>query len=548
MVITHQNPKYENNPQISSSEVFFCNYSSAFRNKRKKYKGINTGYFPTTFTPDGLITVLKKGHAITTGFYGKVDNYGFPKTDTAHWKSSRLLIIDCDNRSLYQLNQDDFVKQYAMCIYVTPSSKPENLRSRAIFLLDTPITDAEQYKELATTLALYTLRHLDPDPNATKLTQRVYGSSRGYFIERPENILPLSVIKHQVTQYRAEKIIDAIMPAKGSKKIAIISSLSKEFHFHSNNTDSLLAGETLVEGDRNNRINQASYNLTLRGWGEEEVLRKILPLATFSGLGIRESERSILSGIKGAKRDMKKYFYVDNRHRHTELTDEAKRLLISVMQHDWKSGYTAMIAVAMCKMFARQGQAFHLTNSLIQRMTGFDAKTVAKHLKTILKTGIFKATKKQATYRAKPTTDNTTLTIDGQTYTLTASIFEVLLENRTNTETLKPAELLTFMQMLSDKTQRKTLQYSRTHAQKAISKLKQLGVLVRKGWHYAIAFFKGLTVARTKQKPTITTNDLVVGENTPHSQDAQKPRQLRHQNGVFGLDNGMAERLTPQME
>lgn len=549
MVIIHQNPKYENNPQISSGEVFFCNYSSAFRNKRKKYKGINSGYFPTTFTASGLIEKLKKGHAITTGFYGKVDNYGFPKTDTAHWKSSRILIVDCDNRSLIDLNKDPFVKQYALCIYATPSSTLENPRSRAIFLLDTPITDPEQYKELSTTLALYTLSHLDPDPNATKLTQRVYGASKGYFIERPENILPLSVMKHQVSQYRGEKIIDAIMPYTDTQKVKVISSLSREFRGHSDNTDSLLAGETLYEGDRNNRINAASYNLTLRGWDEKEIMRKVLPLATYSGLGIRESERSILSGIKGAKRDTQKYTYTDKRHNKKELTDEAKRQLISVLRYDWKSGYTAMIAITMCKMFARQGQGFYLTNSLIQRITGFDAKTIAKHLKVILKTRLFKAIKrKEATYRAKPATDDTTLTIDGLTHTLTADIFDILLENHINAPTMTPAELRTFCQLINGSTQRKAIRYTRTHAQKAINGLKKISVLIRCESHYKITILKGLLRIAKKYIPTVRTNDLVRGKSMPQSQDTQKPHQMRLDDKVFGLIDEVTAWMTPQKE
>jgi hypothetical protein len=542
-----QNSKYDNNPQIENGEVFFCNYSSAFRNKRKKYKGINSGYFPTTFTASSLVDKLKKGHAITTGFYGKVDNYGFPKTDTAHWRSSRLLIIDCDNRSLIELNQDDFVKQYALCIYATPSSKPGNARSRAIFLLDTPIADPDQYKEMAEALALYTLSSLDPDSNATKLTQRVYGASRGYFIERPENILPLSVMKHQVSQYRGEKIMDAIMPYTNAKKGTIINSLSCEFRGHSANTDSLLAGETLFEGDRNNRINQASYNLTLRGWGEQKIMRTVLPLATFSGLSIRESERSILSGIKGATRDIKTYTYVDRRQ--AELTDEAKRQLISVMQYNWKSGYTAMIAVAMCKMFARQGQGFYLTNSLIQKMTDFDAKTVRKHIKTIVKTKLFTANKrKKNIYRAQPTTDDTTLIIEGQKKQLTASIFEILLENRTNTDTMTPCELRTFFQLINGSTQRKAIRYARTHAQRAINGLKELKILIRQGKHYLINLVKGFQTVKEEHAPLIATNDLVGGDNKPQPQDAPKHHQMRFDDEVFGLFDGQTEGLTPQRE
>jgi putative DNA primase/helicase len=69
----------------------------------------------------------------------------------ANFMSSSVLSLDFhtedERSSLESLAADPFIRDHGAFLYETPSSTPKKPRGRAVFILDTPITDAGQYSE-----------------------------------------------------------------------------------------------------------------------------------------------------------------------------------------------------------------------------------------------------------------------------------------------------------------------------------------------------------------------------------------------------------------
>ena len=69
---------------------------------------------------------------------------------TANFVSAQHIGLDDDRgtheSSVDALAEDPFIADYAAFIYESPSSTPEHPKSRIVFLLDQPFTDAAEYR------------------------------------------------------------------------------------------------------------------------------------------------------------------------------------------------------------------------------------------------------------------------------------------------------------------------------------------------------------------------------------------------------------------
>ena len=69
---------------------------------------------------------------------------------TANFVSAQHIGLDDDRgtteSSLEALAEDPFIADHAAFIYETPSSTPEHPKSRIVFMLDQPFTDAGEYR------------------------------------------------------------------------------------------------------------------------------------------------------------------------------------------------------------------------------------------------------------------------------------------------------------------------------------------------------------------------------------------------------------------
>lgn len=131
-----------------------CGISDAFLNKalRPGYtpRAYADSFQPETLTVQQLIDHIAGGGAFTPALLraGKRSNDTFV--------SAQLVGLDFDaGVSVAQLAAVDFVRQHAALVYPTASSTPECRKSRVLFVLDAPVTDATLYRGVVEALAAH---------------------------------------------------------------------------------------------------------------------------------------------------------------------------------------------------------------------------------------------------------------------------------------------------------------------------------------------------------------------------------------------------------
>jgi hypothetical protein len=132
---------------------------------------------------------------------------GFPVTTchgnkwriSTNYQAGQHLGLDFDHggTTLAKLMQDKFVAKYASFIYTTMSHSEEAPRCRAMFLLDQPIMQAKNYTMAASAL-LWMYGEAD---RACKDAVRFWFGSPNCRFEYLDNVLPLEVVKHLMTNY-----------------------------------------------------------------------------------------------------------------------------------------------------------------------------------------------------------------------------------------------------------------------------------------------------------------------------------------------------------
>ena len=113
------------------------------------------------------------GHPICTADL-KDDDRGYARRTTESFLSSSIvgLDIDKDARPFHSIADDPFFKAHAAFAYTTPSHTETNPRYRVIFILEEPIRNPEEYKQLTTAIAT----RFSGDTNATDAVRLWFGS------------------------------------------------------------------------------------------------------------------------------------------------------------------------------------------------------------------------------------------------------------------------------------------------------------------------------------------------------------------------------------
>lgn len=134
------------------------------------------------------------------------DGRPFTTWHSNHWRHSDNFIcgqhlgVDFDHKGIDEALRDPFVEQYAAIVYPTPSSTFENPRCRAVFLLDTPIMQAQNYVRAAK--ALIWVFGGQADRQCKDAARFFYGSA-GCIPVRRDAVLPLARVRELIAQHEA---------------------------------------------------------------------------------------------------------------------------------------------------------------------------------------------------------------------------------------------------------------------------------------------------------------------------------------------------------
>ena len=99
--------------------------------------------------------------------------------------------------TMVQLCADKFISKYGAFVYTTMSHTEESPHLRAFFVLDAPIMQAKNYS-LAASALLWMFGTAD---RQCKDAVRFWYGSPGCQFEYFDNVLPLDVVKHLITNY-----------------------------------------------------------------------------------------------------------------------------------------------------------------------------------------------------------------------------------------------------------------------------------------------------------------------------------------------------------
>lgn len=90
-----------------------------------------------THTPQSLLKEIQQGHAFCPAMTGQ-------RRSQENFQSAQHLVLDFDTgdqRSRFStLLEHPFIREHAAFLYSTLSDTPEDSRSRAVFILDQPVT------------------------------------------------------------------------------------------------------------------------------------------------------------------------------------------------------------------------------------------------------------------------------------------------------------------------------------------------------------------------------------------------------------------------
>lgn len=151
------------------------------------WDGYNRAFRPASLTVPQLAAEISAGWAVAPVCRGK--------RKRANFVSAQHIGLDFDTETdacrLDALAADPFIAQYAAIIHTTASHKPDAPRARVLFVLDQPITDADQLaRYIAALLARYTLA----DSHASDPARLFYGAP-GCDLRVLGNVLPVATLE-----------------------------------------------------------------------------------------------------------------------------------------------------------------------------------------------------------------------------------------------------------------------------------------------------------------------------------------------------------------
>lgn len=155
----------------------------------------NGSFSNSEVTAYDLAGAIWNGHPLTTWHK---DHW----RSTANFVTGQHLGLDFDTEdersTLATLTADKFIAKHGAMCYTTPSHTADKPRARVVFLLDTPIMQAQNYTIAAAAL-LWLFGTAD---RACKDPARFWYGSKSCDFEMLDHVLPLETVKHLITQYQ----------------------------------------------------------------------------------------------------------------------------------------------------------------------------------------------------------------------------------------------------------------------------------------------------------------------------------------------------------
>jgi hypothetical protein len=175
--------------------MIHLNISEAFHNKENltgNKSAFGFSFHPVMLTLPQMVKHIRTGKAFTIGYFE--DN----RRIESHFVSSQLLALDLDQcqMSIDMLEDSSvFIQDYAFMMYPTPSSTPEQPKTRILFILDTSIDGmnaSKRWRALQLGLMDY-FAEVKPDEACKDPSRLFYGCETKDYYVNYEARLPLSL-------------------------------------------------------------------------------------------------------------------------------------------------------------------------------------------------------------------------------------------------------------------------------------------------------------------------------------------------------------------
>lgn len=254
------------------------------------------------WTPQQIVEHVKAGHAICVA--ATQNNH----RKNEYFKSAQIMGVDFDHGpDVTGLLDKPLVYEYAFMVYATPSSTPAAPRSRALFALDAPINDPDQYKRLVKRLLL--AFNADNIDDQCKDTVRIfYGCKGKETSEVTTAVLPI-VILETLPPHPDE--LKRVPDPNAPQTLPVVGG-SYEKYVQAALDDEISTLRTVPE-NQNNALNKASFalgQLVGSSWTQlsrHEVEQALYDAVVANGYVARDGEHAaratIRSGIEAGMRN-----------------------------------------------------------------------------------------------------------------------------------------------------------------------------------------------------------------------------------------------------
>lgn len=171
--------------QLNLSEAFY-NKANLANNKR----AFGFSFHPVSIELPQLVKHIREGKAFTVGHFQ--DN----RRIETNFVSSQLLALDLDQcpmdmETLEALSE--FIQQHTFMMYPTPSSTPEQPKTRILFVLDEPIMEPKRWRVLQLALMEHFVE-VKPDEACKDPSRLFYGCDTPHYYVDYEARLPLALV------------------------------------------------------------------------------------------------------------------------------------------------------------------------------------------------------------------------------------------------------------------------------------------------------------------------------------------------------------------
>lgn len=217
--------------------------SGATREDWQKY---NSSFVYTPITPYGLASDIWRGYSFCPVFHRRRKKENF--------KAAHHIAFDFDrgDASLDALSNHEFINIFSSFAYSTPSSTPDNPRSRVVFIFDQPYTNIAEYEQLYQAL-LWSLE-LPADPSCKDALRLFYGSP-GCKVWTNWSILPRKsadfVVAEWIAAHPAPVVKDTLIipPADSGRLFGhVLSRLGERI-------------AAAIPGERHKTVNTIAYTI-----------------------------------------------------------------------------------------------------------------------------------------------------------------------------------------------------------------------------------------------------------------------------------------------